>query len=81
MGWIVAVGTVLAVVAIVVVLARQGNPADPSEQAGNRPQDEVTERPAGPDAEATGVADPGEPSIAPERERRNRGGEPHDRGT
>jgi hypothetical protein len=35
MGWIVAVGTVLAVVAIVVVLARQGNPADPSEQAGS----------------------------------------------
>jgi preprotein translocase subunit SecG len=68
MAWVVVIGTLVAVLVIVVVLARQGNPADLSEQAGNDPGDEVTERPAGPGAEATGVADPGSPSVAPERE-------------
>jgi hypothetical protein len=70
MAWIVVIGTVVAVVALVVVLARQGNPADLSEQAGNEdPNDAVVERPAGPDAEATGVADSGASSPAPEQER------------
>jgi hypothetical protein len=68
MAWAVVIGTIVAVAVVVAVLARQGNPADLSEQDGHHPMDDVTERPAGPDAEPTGVGDPGSPSIAPERE-------------
>jgi hypothetical protein len=69
MGLVVVIVSVIAVVGVVVVLARQGNPADLSEQADHVPGKDVAERPAGPDAEPMGVADPGRPSTDPEQER------------
>lgn len=68
MGWFLTIATVLVVVAGVVWLARQGNPADLSETEYTDPQADVVERPAGPGAEPMGVAEPGTPSTAPDRE-------------
>jgi len=67
MGWALAIGTLIVLVAGIVLLLRQGNPADLSEQDGTDPQDDTVERPAGPGAEPMGVADPGSPSTAPDR--------------
>jgi hypothetical protein len=67
MGWVLTIATVVVVIAGVVWLARQGNPADLSEQEGTDPRADVVDRPAGPGAEPMGVAEPGSPSIAPDR--------------
>jgi hypothetical protein len=68
MGWALLIATIVVLVVGIVVLARQGNPADLSEQEGTDAQSAVVDRPAGPGAEAMGVADPGSPSTAPDRE-------------
>jgi hypothetical protein len=68
---------VVAVVAAcaAVALSRRRSPARLSEEDGDtrRPWDDVVERPAGADAEATGVDQPGvgttTPPVAPSRHR------------
>lgn len=65
-AWAVVVGTVLVLVVLGVVLARQGSPGGLSEQAGttrSQQQPNVVGRPAGPDAEPMGVDEPGEPTT------------------
>jgi hypothetical protein len=67
---IVVVFGVLLVAATVVVLRRQGSPGRLSDHGSPRrnrdgSRDPVTGRPAGPDAEDTGVAGPGQPRPRP----------------
>jgi hypothetical protein len=68
MGWALAIAAAIVLIAGIVLLAKQGNPANLSEQERTDPGGAVTERPAGPGAEPMGVADAGSPSIAPDRE-------------
>ena len=65
---VVATGGLL--VALAVVLARQGSPAKLSEEPSTTrsPQPYVVDRPAGPGAEAMGVSRPGRPSTTPDRD-------------
>jgi hypothetical protein len=68
--WIVVIATLVVVAVVVAVLVRQGTPGRLSRHPGDRgPQ--ITDRPAGPDAEM--MAPPGE---AEERTSRARRGEP-----
>lgn len=70
-AWAVVGATAGLLVALGVVLARQGSPGKLSEEQSTsrslRPY--VVDRPAGPDAEAMGVSRPGCSSTAPEQER------------
>jgi hypothetical protein len=69
LAWVVVAATVLALVVLGIVLARQGSPGGLSEQPGtnrSRQQPNVVGRPAGPDAEPMGVDEPGDPTIRPE---------------
>jgi hypothetical protein len=62
----VVIITLVAVVVMVIVLARQGSVGKLSEENGRRrPQDDVMERPAGPGAESMGTDEPGRPVTPP----------------
>lgn len=68
-SWTVIVGTLVLVVAVLVMLVRQGYPGSLSENHKTPGSGQsYVERPAGPDAEATGVAGPGRPSPDPDQE-------------
>jgi hypothetical protein len=70
-AWAVVLVSLAVVVMLGVLLARQGAPWGLSEQPGttrSRQRPNVVERPAGPDAEAMGVDEAGEPSVRPRRE-------------
>lgn len=54
-AWAVVIGCVVLVVAVAFVLARQGSPPDRSDEEDSPRRPHVVDRPAGPDAEATGV--------------------------
>jgi archaellum component FlaG (FlaF/FlaG flagellin family) len=69
--WIVVIATVVIVAAVVTVLVRQGTPGRLSQHMGDRgPQ--ITDRPAGPDAET--MAPPGEAEERARRAQRSEGG-------
>lgn len=66
MGWLIVALAVTALVVWVSVLLSRRSPARLSEE--DTPADResnVVERPAGPDAEATGVEEPGTPTTRP----------------
>lgn len=66
-AWLVFMLTVLLGAAVVIVLGRQGSPGRLCEEDSPRRRwhSSVVGRPAGPDAEAMAVGQPGQPSVAP----------------
>jgi hypothetical protein len=59
----ITIATVVVVIVLAVVLARQGTPGRLSDEAGRRPRRaDVVERPAGPDAEPMAPGPPERPA-------------------
>lgn len=64
--WLIALAVLVMVIAFSVRLSRHSPARLSEEDSVTRRADHVVGRPAGPDAEATGVAEPGTPTTSPQ---------------